>query len=228
LSHQTGNKEFGHLARMFDEINTKHRLRMAKLFAGKRFSGDAQEPRPPFDPEYVQETLLGHRVMADLNSEARRILFVMADTGMRPSEVCNLSRARIVLDAEIPHVQVRPDEREIKTRQSSRDIPLVGTALAAMKMQPDGFPRYRDKGGSLSATVNAFLRNNKLLPTPKHTAYSLRHTFKDRLVAVEAPDSIVDQLMGHREDKPVYGKGASLTIKLKWLQAIAFRPPSRV
>lgn len=228
LSHQTANKEFGHLSRMFNEINTKHRLGMTNLFAGKRFSGAQQEPRPPFDPVFVQDVLLGHRTLIDLNPEARRILYVMADTGMRPSEICNLNASRIFLDVEIPYVEVRPDDREIKTRQSSRDVPLVGAALAAMKAQPDGFPRYRDKGGSLSATVNAFLRSHNLLPTARHTAYSLRHTFKDKLVAAEAPDSIVDQLMGHREDKPVYGKGASLKIKLKWLHAIAFRPPSRV
>lgn len=228
LSPKTGNKEISHLARMFRELSDKNRLGLPDLFAKRRFAGGDEEERPPFETNYVQGVLLGHWSLVDLNPEARRIMYVVADSGLRPSEVCNLTKETIVLDAEIPYVKVRPDGREIKTAPSSRDIPLVGVALAALKAQPRGFPRYRDKGGSLSATLNAFLRSHDLFPTDRHTVYSLRHTFKDRLIEAEAPDSIIDQLMGHREDKPKYGKGASLKLKHKWLQAIAFRPPSKV
>ncbi len=99
-------------------------------------------------------------------------------------------------------------------------------ALAAMKLRPQGFPRYRDKSSSLSATVNKFLRVNGLRPTKDHSVYSLRHSFKDRLVAAEAPDSLIDSLMGHKTYKPKYGKGPSLELKLKYLQQIAFKPPA--
>ena len=58
--------------------------------------------------------------------------------------------------------------------------------------------------------------------------YSLRHSFKDRLVAVEAPDSLIDSLMGHKTYKPKYGEGPSLELKLKYLQQIAFKPPALV
>jgi hypothetical protein len=90
-------------------------------------------------------------------------------------------------------------------------------------MSPFG-PRYRDKSSSLSATVNKFLHVNGLGPTKDHSVYSLLHSFKDRLVAAEAPDS----LMGHKTYKPKYGKGPSLELKLKYLQQIAFRPPALV
>ncbi|TGR94472.1 hypothetical protein EN831_34355, partial [Mesorhizobium sp. M1C.F.Ca.ET.188.01.1.1] len=70
---------------------------------------------------------------------------------------------------------------------SARDIPLVGGAPAAIKLHPDGFPRYRDKAASLSALVNKVLASKELLPTSEHSLYSLRHTFEDRLTAVEAP-----------------------------------------
>ena len=62
-------------------------------------------------------------------------------------------------------------------------------------------------------------------PTNKHCLYSLRHSFKDRLIGAEAPDSLIDSLMGHRTGKPKYGKGPSLELKLKYLQRIAFKPP---
>ena len=70
------------------------------------------------------------------------------------------------------------------------------------------------------------LRVNGLRPTKDHSVYSLRHSFKDRLVAVEAPDSLIDSLMGHKTYKPKYGKGPSLELKLKYLQQIAFRAPA--
>ncbi len=93
-----------------------------------------------------------------------------------------------------------------------------------MQLRPNGFPRYQDKSSSLSALVNKFLRNNGLRPTKDHTVYSLRHSFKDRLVAAEAPDS----LMGHKTYKPKYGKGPPLELKVKFLERIAFTCPERL
>ncbi len=84
------------------------------------------------------------------------------------------------------------------------------------------------KASSLSATINKFLEEHSLRPTKEHTVYSLRHSFKDRLIAAEAPDSLIDSLMGHRTGKPKYGKGPSLERKLKFLHSMAFTPPSRL
>jgi integrase len=95
-----------------------------------------------------------------------------------------------------------------------------------MSQRPQGFPRYRDKSSNLSATLNKYLLQNGLRPTKDHTVYSLRHSFKDRLVGAEAPDSLIDSLMGHKTYKPKYGRGPSLELKLKYLQQIAFRPPA--
>jgi hypothetical protein len=45
--------------------------------------------------------------------------------------------------------------------------------------------------------------------------YSLRQSFKDRLIAAQAPDSSIDGFMGQRTGKPTYGDGPSLELKLK-------------
>ncbi|WP_271611437.1 tyrosine-type recombinase/integrase [Bradyrhizobium sp. CCBAU 21360] len=156
------------------------------------------------------------------------ILYILADTGLRPSELVNVQPRAIHLDDAIPYVEILPEGRVLKTDESRRQIPLVGAALAAMRLRPQGFPRYRDKSSSLSATVNKYLLENGLRPTKAHTGYSLRHSFKDRLVAKEAPDSLIDNLMGHRTPGPRYGKGAPLELKFKFLQSIAFTPPSRL
>jgi integrase len=161
-----------------------------------------------------------------LNEDARLVLYVIADTGLRPSEVVNLQANSIVLEDAIPHVKILPDGRRLKTQDSQREIPLVGAALPALRKRPEGFARYRDKSSSLSATVNKYLSENNRRPSKDHTVYSLRHSFKDRLVAAEAPDSLIDSLMGHKTYKPKYGLGPSLDLKLKYLQRIAFRPPA--
>ncbi len=122
--------------------------------------------------------------------------------------------------------RVLPDGRRVKTKDSIRTIPLVGTALAAMKRHPKGFPRYVDKGASLSAYVNRYLLDKGLRPTRKHTLYSLRHTFKDRLIAAKCQDSMIEALMGHSDDHPKYGSGPALDLKAEALHVIAFMPPS--
>ena len=49
---------------------------------------------------------------------------------------------------------ILPEGRWLKTDDSEREIPLVGVALAAMRLRPEGFPQYRDKSSTLSATLN--------------------------------------------------------------------------
>ena len=97
-----------------------------------------------------------------------------------------------------------------------------------MREQPDGFPRYRDKADVLSALVNKALTARGLRPEKGQSLYSLRHTFEDRLTAVDAPDKIIACLMGHKWSRPRYGVGPSLEHKRDWLERIAFRSPSSV
>lgn len=224
----TANKDFGHLNTMFKAIERAKRIGLGPIFSEMRITGETTGQRTAFLPSYVQDVLLKDGALDMINPEARRILYLIAETGLRLSEACNLNADTIRLDVPVPHVMVRPDGRRMKTEQSKRDIPLVGVALMAMQAQPEGFPRYRDKAASLSAAVNKTLTENGLLPSPKHTAYSFRHTFEDRLTKVEAPEKLTSALMGHKFHRPRYGLGPTLEHKQEWLQRIAFKPPSRV
>ena len=80
----------------------------------------------------------------------------------------------------------------------------------------------------LSALVNKALTTRGLRPEKGQSLYSLRHTFEDRLTAVDAPDKIIACLMGHKWSRPRYGVGPSLEHKRDWLDRIAFRSPSSV
>lgn len=221
----TANKYIGHVSSMYRAIVESRQLDLPAIFDRARISGGKDGQRLAYAPAFVQERFLADGVFADINSEARRIIYLLIETGLRLSEAINLSRATIRLDAPIPHVCVLPDGRDLKTDQSEREIPLVGVALMAMREHTDGFPRYRDKADSLSALVNKALEARALRPQVGHSLYSLRHTFEDRLTAVNAPDKIIACLMGHKWSRPRYGVGPSLELKREWLDRIAFRPP---
>jgi integrase len=223
---KTANKYIGHNSKMIKSINRRLRLGLPEFFAGMRLQGVQQISRPPFPIDFVQEKLLAEGALMGLNDEARRAILLIADTGLRLSEAVNLNETTIHLDCTIPYVEVLPDGRRVKTQDSIRQIPLVGTALAAMKLHPGGFPRYMDKGASFSGYVNGYLLDQGLRPTRKHTVYSLRHTFKDRLIAAKCQDSMIEALMGHSDDHPKYGSGPALDLKFEVLHRIAFTPPS--
>jgi integrase len=222
---KTANKDIGQLSRMLKEMSTRRRLDLPDFFKELRLKGETERPRSPYETEFIQNQLLAKDALAGLNEDARLVLYIIADTGMRFSEVVNLQESAILLDAEIPCIKILPEGRRLKTDDSQREIPLVGAALAAMMLRAQGFPRYRDKASNLSATVNKYLLENGLRPTEDHSLYSLRHSFKDCLIAAEAPDGMIDSLMGHKTYKPKYGKGPALELKLKYLQRIAFKAP---
>jgi integrase len=223
IAPKTANKDVGQLSRMIKEMNVRRRLNLPDIFKGLRLKGEVDKARSPYETEFIRNRIFAPGALDGLNEEARLVLHVVAETGMRPSEVVNLTKTSIMLDAPIPHVKVLPEGRRLKTVDSEREIPLVGHALDALRKRPEGFPRYRDKASSLSAAVNKYLEENKLRPSKDHTVYSLRHSFKDRLISAEAPDSLIDSLMGHRTGKPKYGKGPALDLKLKFLQRITLK-----
>lgn len=81
-----------------------------------------------------------------------------------------------------------------------------------------------DKPDSLSGALSKYLKSNGLIPSDKHTVYSLRHSFQDRLLAANAPDRVQADLMGHKFHRPYYGEGSSLKQKLEWLQKVQLKP----
>ncbi|MFS8181467.1 tyrosine-type recombinase/integrase [Pseudovibrio denitrificans] len=225
----TANKQIGHINKMMRTVINHFRLDIQSPFGELRLEGERTEQRHPFDPEFVQKNILADGALDGLNASARSILYLIVETGLRLSEAANLTENTIHLEGKVPYVEVVPEERLLKQDHTTRTIPLVGVSLMAMQEFKRGFSRYHDNAGSLSATVNKFLLENDLRPNPrKHTAYSLRHTFEDRLTAVEAPEKIIAMLMGHKFQRPKYGHGPTLEHKREWLQRIAFTPPSRV
>jgi integrase len=223
LTRNSANKDFTHIASALKEVNSMKRLGLSlpleslKAFPG---NGKADETRDPFSEQWIREKILAPGALDGLNLEARCILLGMVNTGYRPSEAQDLLPEHIRLDTNVPHITIEPVNRTLKTKTSQRTIPLVGVSLEAFRACPNGFPRYAGKAG-LSATVNKYLRENKLVQTPAHTMYGLRHSFEDRLLDRDIDERIRRDLMGHALGRERYGKGASLEKLAGILQLIA-------
>jgi len=183
----TANKNISHIGGMLRAVNKRLKLGLDDVFAATRIEGGRDGQRAPYPVEFIRDVILATGKLDELNEEARDTVYTVMETGARPSEVVNLTAAHIVLDAPIPFIRILAEGRVLKTEHSERDIPLVGLALDAMRRHPDGFPRYFDKGSNLSATLMKHFKRHGLLPSEKHSIYSIRHSFKDRLKAVEAP-----------------------------------------
>ncbi len=162
------------------------------------------------------------------DDEPRWLVALISDTGMRLSEAAGLAREDIVLDADIPHVIIRPHPwRRLKTKGSERMLPLVGASLWAAKRaveasrhSPYLFPRYcNDKGckaNSASAALNKWLKQTI---GDGYVMHSFRHSMRDRLRAVSCPSEMIDQIGGwsKRSVGEGYGEGYTISQLRGWM-----------
>jgi integrase len=164
-----------------------------------------------------------------LNDEARWLVALISDTGMRLSEAAGLHANDIVLDDDIPHIIVRPHKwRRLKNAGSERKIPLVGAALWAScqiksKHKIYAFPRYCDgettKSNSASAALNKWINS---VDKGHHVIHGFRHAMRDRLRAIECPSDVIDQIGGWTTAGvgQTYGQGYPLSVLRKWMDQL--------
>ena len=163
----------------------------------------------------------------DLDDDIRWLVAIIFDTGMRLSEAAGLMFEDLKLDHQVPHVVVRPHpHRRLKTSCSKRKIPLVGMSLWAAKRLNDSvtgsycFPRYTDgnrcNSNSASAAINKWI---KLVAARDDVVHGLRHSFRDRLRAIETPNDMIDQLGGWslKSVGESYGDGYQLELMSSYM-----------
>ncbi|WP_317057813.1 tyrosine-type recombinase/integrase [Roseovarius rhodophyticola] len=221
VTANSANKDLIHLGDVLKTVNMMKRLGLALPLGELSFKEGEKKTRPPFSEDWIRTRLLALGALDGLNGQARALLLGMINTGYRPSEGAALTAETIRLDGDVPHISIEPEGRQLKSHYARRVIPLTGVSLEALKQYPEGFPRYRNRA-TLSAVVNKFLRANGLLETPRHSLYSLRHAFEDRMLAAGIDDRIRRDLFGHRLDRERYGKGASLEHVAELVARIAF------
>ena len=164
------------------------------------------------------------------DDEARWLVGLISDTGMRLSEAVGLSKETVHIDVAVPYVAIKPHPwRRLKTQGSHRKVPLIGCALWAAQQACTAsdsaflFPKYCDEkkchSNSASAALNKWL---KQVAGPDCVIHSFRHSIRDRLRAVNCPSDMIDQIGGWSSGKvgEGYGEGYSVAMKWKWLRKI--------
>lgn len=234
LTGPYANKCLSYLAAMVREVGDLEQIAFPAVFSGLRIAGTEDRQRPPLSRAFVSDVLLGSDALASMGAELRALVAIVASTGVRPIEFVRMPAANIRPFDPIPHIEIAAAgqgaraaaEAGLKTRHTGRRIPLLGSALAAARAYPDGLPTYRNRHNQATSAIGKFFREHGLMPTPEHSLYSLRHTFKDALRAARAPEDLTDYLMGHRSRKPAYGDGYPLDVLAEYVSRAAFDAPA--
>ena len=120
----------------------------------------------------------------------------------------------------------------MKTKASERIVPLVGASLwAAQRLSERNdsdfcLPRYTNKdrcnSNSASAAINKWVKS---VAGDEAVIHGLRHSFRDRLRAAEAPSELIDQLGGWSLQSvgQSYGNGYALENLSSWMDKIVIR-----
>ena len=178
----------------------------------------------------VPDILKVQSICREMDDDLRWLIGLVSDTGARLAEIAGLAMSDIKLEAPLPYIQIKPHSwRPLKTKSSSRMVPLIGAALWSakrIKSSPDSvfaFPRYsneeRCNANSASAALNKWL---KPYVPERCVIHSFRHSLRDRLRAVECPADIIDCIGGweRRGVGESYGDGYPLEVLNKWMLKI--------
>ena len=183
---------------------------------------DDAKKRKPIPIDIIREI---QKECMSIDDEARWLIALISDTGMRLSEAAGLHINDIKLDCEIPYIDLEPNAwRSLKTKGSQRQIPLVGASLWAAKRvketntaSPYAFPQYTSAKGtnanSASAAINKWLKPR----VPEGcVVHSFRHSLRDRLRAVQCPSDMIDQIGGWATAGIGESYGEGHTLNSKW------------
>jgi len=205
------------------EIDYEHRFKKPKIPK----NGEDEKERQDFTPEQLTEI---REAIKGTDNPREQIMGLLIDTGMRVSEAVGLASEDVKLDCSYPHINLNKNTfRRLKTKNSVRYIPLVGTSLEVAKSLDLSnewlFPSYLDRekkefrGTSASGAVNKRIRNilgSKNVPT----SHSFRHTIATRLRQAACPASLREEIGGWRRTDPdKYGQLSDIKIKAGYLEA---------
>jgi integrase len=233
LTSESARKDVDVIRKMIRSLCKRDGLRDPDVWGENPFPRSTGK-RNAFSVAFLRDVMLAPHALDGMAPADRDLLHVLIDTGARISEIVSLRAPFIKLEHNIPHIRIREDGRQVKSKNAIRDLPLIGVALEAMRRNPDGWAQYRDNAKAASKELNKWIK--KLLPDSAGITesdddtiegsclYGLRHTFKDRLRAVRAEDEMKVALMGHDVGivgrTPDYGNGFSLDAKLDTMRQL--------
>ena len=205
LANASIKKAFACIKAIFNLAIQEHGLAIENPFSNIHLPSPTEDAKKRIPISTMDLKLIQTECMK-IDDDLRWLVALISDTGMRLAEATGLTIDDLILDDEIPHVVIQPHKnRPLKTRSSERVIPLVGASLWAaqrIKQNAQGteycFPRYtnneRTNANSASAALNKWLK--VVTGNKDYVIHGLRHSFRDRLRAVDAPIEMIDRLGG--------------------------------
>jgi len=206
----------------YAELDVDKRNPFSRLF----IKGEGQDvhKRGTFTLDQLKQ---GYDHALSSGSQVKLLMPLLGETGCRLAEIVGLELDDLDMSEDVIHI--RPNSiRRLKTSNSTRTLPLVGYAKEAMLLALQHaddqclFPRYLKDGTCRAAhasnALGKWLKNDFGM-----TAYSLRHTFRDRLRASGCPLELIDQIGGRSSIGIIgskYGQGYDLDAVRDQLEAI--------
>lgn len=86
ITTSTANSYLFRLTGMFSVIDQYHQLDLQPIFQKLAFKKEECEQREAFSLDHIQNCILAEGMFDDLNAEARGVIYLMAETGLRLSE----------------------------------------------------------------------------------------------------------------------------------------------
>ena len=229
LSNSSLQRVFSGIKAVINFVTLEHGLECQNAFAKVYLSCNTDAKKrhaitPPNMAKIKAECL-------SLDDDIRWLVAIIFDTGMRLSEAAGLMIDDLKFEGPLPHINLIPHpHRRLKTASSERQIPLIGMSLwAANRLREHStglycFPRYtnseRCNSNSASAAINKWI---KTVGGSSDVIHGLRHSFRDRLRAVEAPTDMIDQLGGWalKSVGQGYGDGYELELLVRYLNRLS-------
>tara|TARA_E500000075_G_scaffold61737_1_gene55548 strand:- start:1150 stop:1938 length:789 start_codon:yes stop_codon:yes gene_type:complete len=197
----------------YAELDLDKRNPFSRLFI--KGEGEDSHKRGTFTNDQLK---WGYDKALASRSQIKLLMPLLGETGCRLAEMVGLKLEDIDLENDL--IDIRPNSaRRLKTRSSQRTLPLVGYAKLAMEQalkQGDDtylFPRYIRDGKCYATHASNALNKWLKKDFDGLTAHCLRHTFRDRLRAVECPIDLIDQIGGWKSASSIgnsYGEGYRL------------------
>jgi len=191
-----------------------------------RNEGQDASKRGTFTSEQLKQ---GYEKAIASGSQIKLLMPLLGETGCRLAEIVGLELQDIDMQNELVHI--RPNSiRRLKTKNSERTLPLVGYSKTAMEQalinsdEQYLFPRYAKAGKCKADHASAALGKWLKKEFNGLTAHCLRHTFRDRLRAVECPLELIDQIGGWSSIGTIgskYGQGYDLDAVRDQLDAVS-------
>ena len=192
-----------------------------------------KRPRRSFTPE--EQGIFIKNVMDNEADELKLLVQIMNATGARNSEVTGLELNDVKLDAEIPNIKYRDNSTRLLDKKGlERSVPIskeladdIKKYLEATELEQILFPYWGKQSSyiqnKLSLVLTSHIENKRPHDIRRLSAYSLRHSFIDKMDAVEMPLGIAMYLTGHGQHDAAlrvhkqYGTGTPPEMHLKYV-----------